>query len=197
MAQQVSIARSARVLAAGLAALLLVACAVQPKVRSQTAPGVSVASFKTYGYFEKLGTDTGPYASIVSRQLKDATDREMQARGYVVAATNPDLLVNFHVETKEKIEGRSAPRMSIGFGRGWGSWRSGYNWGLGINDVDISSTTEGTLTIDVVDRARNELVWAGSAVGRLTDKILADPQPAIDATVPLIFAKYPKTPTAP
>ena len=197
MAHRLSITDSARVLAVGLAALLLVACAATPRIRSQTAPGANVAAFKTFGYFEKLGTDTGAYASIVSRQLKDATNREMQARGYVPTAANADLLINFHVKTKEKLEGRPSPSMSIGFGRGWGSWRSGYNWGVGISDRDISSTTEGTLTIDVVDRARNELLWSGSAVGKLTEKILADPQPAIDATVPLIFAKFPKAPAAP
>jgi len=178
-------------------AIVVVACATPPRVRSQTAPGANVTTYKTYGYFEKLGTDTGPYASIVSRQLKDATNREMLARGYVEAATNPDLLINFNVATKEKIEGHSGPTMSLGFGRGWGSWRSGYSWGLGVRDTDIRSTTEGTLTIDVVDRARNELVWSGSAVGRLTEKILADPQPAIESTVPLIFAKYPKAPATP
>ncbi len=197
MAQQSRYARSALVLVACVAALVVAGCATAPRIRSQTAPGANVTAYKTYSYFEKLGTDTGPYASIVSRQLKDATNREMLARGYVESATNPDLLVNFHVETKEKLEGRSTPSMSLGFGRGWGRWRSSYGWGVGISDVHISSTTEGTLTIDIVDRARNELQWSGSAVGRLSEKILADPQPAIDATVPLIFAKFPKAPATP
>jgi hypothetical protein len=43
----------------------------------------------------------------------------------------------------------------------------------------------------VVDRAKNELVWAGSAVAQVTSKTLDDPRGTIDRTVPLVFAKYP------
>ncbi|MET0292991.1 MAG: DUF4136 domain-containing protein [Steroidobacteraceae bacterium] len=178
---------------AALVALLVViaGCATGPRIRSQSAPGGNVANFRTYGYFEKLGTDTSSYASVLSLNLKAATSREMESRGYRLATSNPDLLLNFSLAQVEKIDGRSGPTFGLGFGRGWGSWRGSYGWGAGINDVDIRSTTEGTLTIDVVDRAKNEIVWAGSAVAPITSKVLDDPKAAIDATVPKIFAKYP------
>ena len=51
--------------------------------------------------------------------------------------------------------------------------------------------TEGTLTLDLVDRMKNELVWSGSAVRTLNAKILDQPRPAIDQAVNLIFAKLP------
>jgi hypothetical protein len=176
--------------ALSLLALGVAGCTAQPKIRAQSAPGASVASYRTYGFFEKLGTDTSTYASVLSLNLKAAVSREMEARGYR-AAPNPDLLVNFNLVEKDKIEGHSGPTFGLGFGHGWGSWRSGYSWGGSFSDTDIRSTTEGTLTIDVVDRSRNEIVWAGSAAGRITAKTLDDPKAAIDKTVPLIFAKYP------
>ena len=36
--------------------------------------------------------------------------------------------------------------------------------------------------------------WSGTAAGRLTKQTLNNPQPAIDAAVAAIFAKYPKQP---
>lgn len=174
-----------------LLAAVVAGCATGPKIRAQTAPNGNVSSYRTYGFFEKLGTDSSSYASVLSLNLKAAASREMEARGYRLATSNPDLLLNFSLAQVEKIDGRSGPTFGLGFGRGWGSWRGGYSWGAGINDVDIRSTTEGTLTIDVVDRAKNEIVWAGSAVAPITSKVLDDPKAAIDNTVPKIFAKFP------
>jgi hypothetical protein len=173
------------------AALLgLAGCATGPKIRAQTAPGAQVDHYRTYGFLEKLGTDNSTYASVLSLNLKAATAREMEARGYR-PSTTPDLVLNFNVAEKDKIEGRGGTSFGIGFGRGFGSWRSGYSWGVGVNDSDITTRTEGTLTVDVVDRSRNEIVWTGSAVAQITAKVLDDPRAAIDATVPLIFAKFP------
>jgi hypothetical protein len=183
--------RTSGLLTAAVLALALAGCATGPKIRSQTAPGGNVATYRTYGFFEKLGTDVSSYASVLSLNLKAATARELEARGYRAATSDPDLLVNFHLAQKEKVEGRSGPTFGLGFGRGWGSWRSGYSWGMGVHDTDIRSTTEGTLTIDLVDRARNQIVWAGSAAGTITSKVLDDPKAAIDRTVPRIFEKFP------
>lgn len=172
------------------AALLAAGCASRPVIRAHAAPGADVATYGTYGFFDKLGTDDSSYSSLLSQYLKTATSREMEARGYRYAATGADLVLNFHLGEKNKLESRPGPNFGLSFGRGWG-WRSGYAWGVGINDADLRTTTEGTLTIDVVDRAKNELVWAGSAVAEVTSKTLDDPRGAIDRTVPLIFAKYP------
>jgi uncharacterized protein DUF4136 len=176
----------------GAALVLATGCAVRPVIRAHTAPGANVAAYRTYGFFDKLGTDDSSYSSLLSTYLKSATALELESRGYRRAESNPDLLVNFHLGEKERIEGHAGPSLGLGLGRGWG-WRSGYSWGLGmgVNDMDLRTTTEGTLTIDVVDRARNELIWAGSAVAQITSKTLDDPKAAIDRTVPLIFAKYP------
>jgi hypothetical protein len=178
--------------AAALALGLLCACASQPEIRTQSAPDLNLARYATYDFMAKPGTDTSSYTSLTTRFLKESVGREMQARGYT-RSDQPDLLINFNVLTADKVEGTSGP----GVGYGW--WRGyyGYGWGAGYADwSDIHTYTEGTLTIDVVDRARNELVWSGSAVGRLTSEVLAKPQPAIDDAVSRIFARYPKPPVA-
>jgi hypothetical protein len=47
------------------------------------------------------------------------------------------------------------------------------------------------VNIDLVDRARNRLVWEGVAIGRITQRVLDNPTSAIDLTVAAIFDRYP------
>jgi hypothetical protein len=176
----------------GLVVLALVlavgACATKPQIRTQTAPELNVLQYQTYGFVEHPDTDKATYTTLTTRYLKDAVNREMLARGYT-QSEKPDLLVNFTVGSKDKVESTPGPNVGVGYGR-WG-WR-GVGWGVGIGDRDVRTVTEGSLTIDVVDHNKSELVWSGTAEGRLTKQALKKPQPAIDSAVTAIFAKYPK-----
>ena len=189
--------RRLRVLAPAAAVLLVAGCAASPRIRSQSAPNADVMRYQTYGFFEKLGTDTSTYASVLSLNLKEATSREMDRRGYRRVDQGADLLLNFDVTTKDRIESRgTVGPVGLGLGLGWGDWRYGYGygWGAGIADTMIQTVTEGTLTIDVVDRAKNEIVWSGSAASQVTSRTLDDPKGAIDSAVPKIFERFPKAP---
>ena len=55
----------------------------------------------------------------------------------------------------------------------------------------MTQYTEGTLSIDLIDTARNQLVWEGIAVGRIRQSTLDDIQGAVNRVVPLIFQEYP------
>jgi hypothetical protein len=166
---------------------LLAACQSVPQVRTRAAPGVELGAFHTYGFVEHPATDKYGYTTLTTRQLEKSVARELEARGYA-RAESPDLLVNFNIATSDKVQGTPGPALGVGFG----GWRHGYGWGVGYGGEDIRTVTEGTLTVDVVDRSRNELVWSGSAVGQLTKQVLDNPDPAIDQAVTLIFAKYPR-----
>ncbi len=78
----------------------------------------------------------------------------MLARGYR-QGDNPELLVNFVLGSKDKVEGDSGPAFGIGVGR-WG--RGGWGWGGSYGGVysgrDIRTITEGSLTVDVVDQQK-------------------------------------------
>jgi len=178
-----------RLLAAVAVLTVLAACQTRPEVRSQSAPNLDLARYTTYGFMEKPSTDTAGYTTLTTRYLEEAVSREMASRGYT-RSDKPDLLVNFNVATKDKVESRG-PSVGVGYG-GWG-WRHGYAWGGSFGGYnDIRNYTEGSLTIDLVDRERNELVWSGTAVGRLTKQAQDKPQPAIEEAVDLIFNKYPR-----
>jgi hypothetical protein len=188
-----SISRLRMLLPIAAIALLATACTTSPRIRSQSAPNANVTNYQTFGFFEKLGTDTSSYASVLSLNLKQATAHEMERRGYRRVEKDADLLLNFDVTTKDRIESRGTAG-PVGLGLGWGDWRYGYGWGVGINDTMIQTVTEGTLTVDVVDRAKNEIVWSGSAAAQVTARTLDNPKAAIDSAVPKIFERFPKAP---
>src|SRR5262245_60167885 len=166
------------------------ACQSRPVVRTQSAPELDVLKYQTFGFIEHPDTDKSAYTTLTTRFLKDAVTREMLARGYT-QSEQPDLLVNFSVASKDKVESTAGPAIGVGYGRwGWHNW----GWGVGYDGSDVQTITEGSLTVDVVDQRHKALVWSGTAQGRLTEKRMDHPQAAIDEAVTAIFAKYPKQP---
>lgn len=178
------------------AALAVAACqTAPPKVYTQSSPELDVAKYQTFGFLDKPATDQAGYRTLTTTQIESAVAREMELRGFRRTATNPDVLVNFNVETKDKVSGTtSKPSVNIGLG----GWRGGYGWGVstGSGRNDVRTETEGSLTIDLVDREKNSLVWSGTASGRLTEAARENPQPVIDGAVRDIFAKFPRPATS-
>lgn len=165
----------------GVVLLVLAACSTGPTIRSHTDPSANLSQFRSFGFISQGQS----YASFVSRYIESAVADEMLARGYVRSDT-PDLLINFHVQTQDKLQVTQTPAQYYG-------WRPGYAWAgpQGGYETDVRQYKEGTLNIDVVDRARNQLLWEGIAVGRIQTKSMDDPEPAIKAVVAQVFAKYP------
>ncbi len=181
-----------RILVLAATALALVACATQPQVRVHTDAAADLAGYQRYAYVESLGTDKAEYTTLLTRYLKESVDRELGARGYqrVESASDADFLVNFFVSTRERTDVRERPAVSLdvyyGYRRDWyGVW-AGYPVAR-----DVRSYTEGTLHIDLVDRARNQLVWEGIAVGRVTRAAMDNPRSAVADGVAAIFQRYP------
>src|SRR5688572_17685454 len=109
------------------ATLVLAGCATfEPRVRSDFDRQVDFGSYKTFGFPPTAGTDRGGYATLITGYFKDAVKREMSIRGYTFAETNPDLLVNFYSESRDKTQITSFPSATMTFGYGYGYRRFGY-----------------------------------------------------------------------
>lgn len=178
--------------AAVLASLAyLGACASGPTIRADSDPSVNLSSYKTFGFFDKVSTDNSAYTTLVSTRLKDATRRELEKRGYQYSTDNPQLLANFGLNIQDKQEIRSTPTASVGYG--YYGYRAGMYgvWGGYPQDIDTINYKEGTLTIDLVEASKKQLVWQGTAQGRINKKAIENPGPAIDAVVGEIFTKFP------
>ncbi|MET1161972.1 MAG: DUF4136 domain-containing protein [Pseudoxanthomonas sp.] len=174
----------------GLAAVVLASCATGPKVSTDYDRSADFSAYRTFGFFEQLGTDTAGYESLITQTLKAAARREMEARGYTYAESGADLLINFNAKLAQqtRVTQTPAPRpMDYGYRRGFYSgWGPSYGY-----DTHVDQYVEGTLNIDVVDARRKQLVWEGVAVGRVKDRPAEDRQAAINAAVAEIFSKYP------
>lgn len=180
-------------LLAGTAALTLAACATTsgPTVRVDADPSANMAAYGSYSSFEPFGTDRSDYSTPLGNAVKQAVRREMVARGLRYIGSGGDLLVNAGVKPSEKTDVSTTPAMDPYFG-----YRGGrHNPWVGYSqETIVRQYTEGTLTLDLVDRARKQLVWSGAAFGRVTDKVRNDPQAAVDTAVREIMARYPKAP---
>jgi len=185
------------VLALGVALALLAGCATAPEVRTRVAEHVDLASFHTYAFLPKPGTDTGPYRSLTTQQLEKDVGQELQSRGYVPAAAGekPDLLVNFTVGAHDRVEGMMAgPAWGGPPGWGWSPYRWGpwgpWGWGPGYYS-DVQTVTTVSLSVDLINRADNSVVWSGTAFSDLSRRMLDHPAESIDQATQQIFAHFP------
>ncbi len=127
----------------------------------------------------------GPYRSLTTQQLETDVGQELQSRGYVAAAAGeqPDLLVNFIVGAHDRVEGMvGGPGWGPGWGR-WGPWGPWGGWG-GPGYGDIETVTTVSLSIDLINRADNSVVWSGTAYSERTRDMLDHPAQAIDVATP-------------
>lgn len=175
----------AKFLFAAMIAIGVAGCATGAIVRSERDPDAGFSAYRTFGFFAVLGTDRGGYETLVTRTLKASVRREMEARGYRFVPANGELMVNFNASLVDRTEfyPRPIPITEYYTYRDYASWHS--------YAVDVDQYKEGTLNIDIVDASRNQLVWEGIAIGRVTEKTYKNREEAIDKAVRDIFAEYP------
>jgi len=173
-------------LAVATATAMLVACASGPEIRRDTNPAANFASYKTFAFFSPLATDNAGYETVFTARLKDSTRRSMEAKGYVYADTNPDVLLNFFANVQDKQELRSTPATI-----GYYGYRRGLYGGWSTPAVETINYQHGTLTIDLVDAKKKQLVWQATAEGRVSIEARKNPGPAIDAVVTEMMAPLP------
>lgn len=172
-----------------LAALVLAGCATGPRIITNGDPGADWSQYRTFGFFQPLGTDRYSIRSITSNQLIESTTREMQAAGFTFSESEPDLLINFVLSTRETLRTRPSSGASIHHGRGrYGTWSG---WSASMSTTEFVQQTEGTLGVDIVDRARSQLVWEGAATKRVTDSTRRDQEQVLDDAIAAIFKRFP------
>lgn len=173
-----------------LAVLLLAACATGPRITSDADPGADFSRYHSYAFYEPLAMEQSGYTTYLTNTVKSAIRREMQARGYTYDETSPDLRVNFQGFIRERTDVYSVPRSDVHYYYDY--WARTYVavpfW---HDETRVRDYTEGTLSVDVVDAARNHLLWTGAAVGRVTQQDAAARSAEADAAIQQIFTRYP------
>ena len=185
--QEAAMRRALHWLCSLVALAALVGCVSAPETRADYDQTVDFAQYRSFGFFDKVGTDEADYESLVTRQLKASTRRELEARGYRYTETAPDLLVNFNASVTQQTRVRHMPFYGGYYGYGY----PGYYGFWGGYEPYIYQYDEGTLKIDIVDARRKQLVWEGVTVGRITDKAKKNRATAIDVAVQDMFTQFP------
>ena len=153
-------------------------------VYSDFDKGVDFSQYKTYA-FHRSGIDKVQISELDKRRILNAIDVELSKKG-MTKSENPDLLVNIFTKEREQVD---VSQFNIGWGYGWGRRWNPYLWG-GQNYV--STSTEGTLYIDLIDAKKKELIWEGEGVGYLTQN-RAEKEALINQFVAKILAQFPPT----
>jgi hypothetical protein len=176
-----------------VAVVLLASCASKPTIETDYDHSIDFSQYTTYGFFNPMGIENPNYSSIYGSIFRAAISKEMESRGYKMS-DNPDLMINVsgRLQDKTKVTTTSDPYMGggyYGYRRGaYGAW-GGYGYGT---QTHVSNYTEGTVNVDMVDRAMKRMVWEGVAVGRIDEKRTNEESRAnIHAGIQEMFAGYP------
>ncbi len=167
-----------RSLLLGLATLTLalVGCASKPDLSHIQDPN---ADFHSYHTFAFLSDRPGAQPSLVERRLLAATRSQLERRGYAFDELAPDVLVNVAAVVEERQELRATPGNLPG-----------------TEGVESEDYRLGRLGIDLIDVRRREVVWHGSAEGRLSAAMLREAGTAADKAVEAVFEGFPIKPGA-
>ena len=166
--------------------LAIAGCSVTKTVNTVKAPGVDFTSFKTFDYFklQASGDTVSSRFDNYANMIREAITREMIAKGYTQSSADPDLLINIGAVVKEQAQTREtnirdAPRYT---GQRNYSWKS--------EEVVVGHYKTGTVTIELVDRLKNSMVWQGVVEGLVADKPKTF-QSDINKAITGVFQKFP------
>tara|TARA_R100001369_G_scaffold22674_1_gene41256 strand:- start:10583 stop:11125 length:543 start_codon:yes stop_codon:yes gene_type:complete len=151
------------------------------RVASDYDQQVDFNQYKSFAFF-KPGIDKAEISDLDKKRILRAIEEEMIAKGFT-KSEEPDVLVSIFTKTNENI---NIYQNRFGYGYGWG-WNPWY-WGSGANT--ITTTSEGTLYIDLIDAEGKELVWQGMGTAALAKEVNRK-QERINEIVEQIMEKYP------
>lgn len=177
-------------LLAACSLLVLAGCATGPRVRTDFDPQADFARYKTWAFYQPIAMEEPGYSTYLTDRIKADIRREMDARGYAFDDKSPDLRVNFQGIVEDKTDVYSVPRADYQLFYSYRARRY-YAVPFWYDETQVRNYREGTLTVDLVDAARNRLVWTGSAIGRVTRKTPQERMQDSDRAIAEIFLRYP------
>jgi hypothetical protein len=202
-----------------IAAIALSGCAIlYNETYSNYDKSVDFTKYKTYAWLNSHKPhEPTPYENdVIENNAKSYVDHEFKDRGYVIDTVKPDVLMELVLKSEKKTEEvlTSNPYNYTNYTFNNYPYNHRYNDNLyysnpyynlypfynysrpysyytGYNTV-TREYTQSTITINVIDRASNMLVWTGSAEGDIYDPAYLKDEihPAVDK----ILKQYPIKP---
>ncbi len=171
-----------------LVALIITSC-VSVRVASDYDKDADFNSYQTFAFY-KTGIDEAEINDLDKRRILRAIETELLAKGFT-KSEDPDLLVSIFTKSREKINVYNNGYGHYGYGHygygwGWSPWYWGGYGGYG----HVSTSTEGSLYIDLIDASKRELIWQGIGRGYLSQR-MEKKEERIKEFVMKIMERYP------
>ena len=168
------------------------------RVLSDYDEKANFSSYNSYAFY-KTGIDKAEISDLDKKRILRAVETEMASRGFV-KSDSPDILISIFTKEQERVD---VYNNNFGWGGmggwGWGGyggwgmggWGPGLGWGWGGGNMG-STSTEGSLYIDLIDTQTKQLVWQGKGEGTLANtKNIQKKKQRINEFVSQIMEQYP------
>ena len=162
-----------------IALLLLTSCNIV-RVVSDYDKETNFDNYTTFAFF-KPGIDKAKISDLDKKRILRAIQDNLMAKG-MNKNSSPDILVSIFTKESQRVD-----IYQNNFGGAWG-WNPYWNGGFGST---VSSSTEGSLYIDLIDIKTNALVWQGVGTADLVTTNMEKKEQRIKEIVAKILAVYP------
>jgi Domain of unknown function (DUF4136) len=154
------------------------------KVNVDWDRGTDFSKFHTYAW----QPSSHPAKGLWDQRIIDAVNTQLQAKGYKLVDSNPDLWVVYSNSIKKN-------QQVVGTGYSMGpAWGWGYGWGGPTTTTYNTYTThEGTLIVEIADANGHQLLWRGSATDTLSDNSDKNIK-KLNSAVNKLFKNFPPKP---
>ncbi len=158
----------------------------QTLISYNKSENVDFSKYNTYQIYSLDVTNTPEFEPKKTglNLLIGEINKQMKARGYEKVKEKPDLIINLGVAITAEVQTRQtdirdAP-MYIG--------QRNYHWES--EEIVVQKYIEGTVTLDLVDTSKNEMIWQAVSAGTLSKKREKNKKKIVRA-VQKLFKKYP------
>jgi Domain of unknown function (DUF4136) len=155
-----------RALGIAMVTLAVALPAAAQKVSIDYAHDFDFSKVKTFQYVDS--EDATSPNELMHERIVSAIKAKLKAGGLSEVAEKPDIVVTYHLASKENTVYNTTSVGYGGYGGYWGGWR-GYGGGMASATTYASTYTEGTLIIDAYDAAQKKLVWRGAGTVTVKD----------------------------
>ncbi len=165
-----------------LGAVLLFGCAGQIQTNTTYDNSADFAAYRTFAQAPAPAnaSDMPGYSEITGRNIQEQIANNLQQKGLQPASWDEaDLQVSF------TLGGQARQQTEY-----WGGWDGygGYG-GYGPGEMETENYVQGSLVIDMADRAKKRLVWHGYGTENLFSENASDE--TLARAVNAVLAKYP------
>lgn len=168
------------------------------RVSSETDHNASFGQYRTFAWLppDQKDWQTNISARNQANLIQNTVDKELAMRGMTADTAAPDVLLRYHIGAQNQATYHNqpvysyAPPQPIFWGRG--VWYAGGGYYPVYNRTYRSIVREGTLSVDVIDRRTNNVVWRGLSAERVDHYTGLGTE--IPKIIQAIFERYPVRP---